>query len=71
MVQSGTIVVGGVGTVGILVEGLVGVLLNAVVLNGLVVIGGVVVKQEDDFVSTAQVALQNAIKHHLKPSVTL
>lgn len=56
---------------GILVEGFVSVLLNAGVLNGLVVIGGGVVKQEYDFVSTPQVALQNAIKHHPKPSVTL
>lgn len=56
---------------GILVAGLVVVLLNGVVLNGLVVNGGDVVKQEYDFVSTSQVTLQNAIKHHPKPSVTL
>lgn len=57
MVQSGATVVGSVATVGILV----GVLINAVVLNGVVVSGGGVVKQEYDFVSTSQVALQYAI----------
>lgn len=56
---------------GILVGATVGVVLNAVVLIGVVVIGGGVVKQEYDFVTTSQVALQYALKHHPKPSVTL
>lgn len=60
LTQSGVVVVGGVVTVEILVGVMVAV-----------VIGGGVVKQEYDFVSTSQVALQYAIKHHPKPSVTL
>lgn len=58
LAQSGVKVVGGVATV------FVGVMVT-------VVVGGGVVKQEYDFVSTSQVELQYAIKHHPKPSVTL